>query len=101
MTVMLEEMMADLAKVRAIVDPAERAVELTRIIRDLPKMAAEIRAERQAAFNELQQAGWSHKQLGELVGVARNRAAQISGGVPGGKRRRDVAAEPDEGVEPG
>jgi len=95
---MLEDLVTTLANAQAIRDPAARAQELTRIIRKLPEIGAAIREARAAAVRELRADGWSHQQVADLLGVHRNRAAQIAQGVAGGSRRRShVDAEPDDG----
>lgn len=88
--------MAELANVQAIKDPAERAKELTRIIRKLPELGAAIREARAEAVRELRKQGWSHQQVADLIGVARTRAQQIAEGRSGGKRRRVIEIESTE-----
>jgi hypothetical protein len=92
---MMEDLVADLDRVRAIADPAERAKELTRVVRQLPEIGAAIREARRQAVQELRQAGWSHQMVADLLGVHRNRAQQIAEGRSGGNRR-PAQPDPDE-----
>lgn len=82
----MENPLADIEHVRNIADPAERARELGKIFEQLPAITAELRTMRQAAVRELRDAGWSYTQIGEALGVHRNRAQQIAEGRVGGNR---------------
>lgn len=71
-------------RIKKIRDPADRARRIGAALAKLPPLAAELRALRQAAVLELRDAGWSFTQIGEALGVHRNRAQQIAEGRPGG-----------------
>lgn len=81
-------------------DPAERAQLLTALLRELPQVAAHIRELRQRAVQELRAAGWSHQQIGDAIGVHRNRAQQIAEGRTGGTRRRAAVTDDAPEVDP-
>lgn len=81
--------MSSLREALAITDPGDRARALTGVVRTLPQMASEVRAARQAAVLELREAGWSHAQVAELLGVTRGTAQAIAEGRSRGGRRRD------------
>lgn len=82
--------MADIERIRAIPDPAERAIEIGKVLNSLPDIAAELRADRQHALQELRDDGWSYGRIGERIGLHRNRVQQIvegrSAGGQGGSR---------------
>jgi len=80
----------DLARARALTDPAERAKALTDVLRQLDDLAAEVRADRRAAVLELRAAGQSHQDVANLLKVSRGRAQQIAEGRSNGRR-----AEPE------
>jgi hypothetical protein len=80
----VENLLADIERIKKITDPAKRAVELGKVLERLPALTAEIRALRQAAVLELREAGWSHAKIAEALGVHRNRAQQIAAGRTGG-----------------
>jgi DNA-directed RNA polymerase specialized sigma24 family protein len=80
----MENPMADIETIKQIADPAERARRIGVILGKLPDAMSELRAMRQAAVLELRAQGWSHAQIGEALGIHRNRAAQIADGKPGG-----------------
>jgi DNA-directed RNA polymerase specialized sigma24 family protein len=76
----VENPLADIERIERIEDPAERAVEVGRVLNALRASAAELRAMRQAAVLELRAKGWSHAQIAEALGIHRNRAQQIAEG---------------------
>lgn len=82
--------MSDIDRIRAIPDPAQRAVEIGKVLNKIPDITAELRALRQAAVVELRDQGWSLARIGDALGIHRNRAQQIlqgrsAGGQGGGK----------------
>jgi hypothetical protein len=87
----VENPLTDLSRITALTDPAERAVELGKVLNALPDITAELRALRQAAVLELRDAGWSYGRIGKALHLHRNRAQQIAegrtaGGQGGGKK---------------
>ncbi|NED99288.1 helix-turn-helix domain-containing protein [Phytoactinopolyspora halotolerans] len=74
-------------RIAAIADPVERAVEIGKVLNGLPEMASDLRELRQAAVLELRAAGWSYGQIGQALGLHRNRVQQIAEGRSGKTRR--------------
>jgi DNA-directed RNA polymerase specialized sigma24 family protein len=86
----MENPLADIDRMKAIDDPAQRAVEIGKVLNALPDITAELRALRQAAVLELRAQKLSYAQIGEKLGLHRNRVQQIAegrsaGGQGGGK----------------
>lgn len=86
----VENPLADIDRIKAITDPADRAREVGQVLNALPTIYAELRAMRQAAVLELRAQGLSFGQIGELLSLHRNRVQQIAegrsaGGQGGGK----------------
>jgi len=87
--VQIDDFPAALVAARALDDPAERAKALSEVLAALPDVQAVLRTERQEAVRTLHEdlhLSWA--QIGEILGVHRNRAAQIAGGVTGGAKKR-------------
>lgn len=78
--------MADIDRIVQIPDPAERAVEIGRVLNTLQDITGELRSLRQAAVRELQAKGWSYAKIGEALDLHRNRVQQIAEGRAGGGR---------------
>jgi hypothetical protein len=76
----MENPLADIERIEAITDPAERAREIGRILKALPAAAAELKTMRQRAVQELREQKLSYAAIGALLGVHRNRAEQIGNG---------------------
>ncbi|NEE01165.1 helix-turn-helix domain-containing protein [Phytoactinopolyspora halotolerans] len=72
--------MAEVDRIKSIADPVQRALEVARMEDELAEVHAELRSVRRAAVLELRQAGWSHRQIGEALGIHPNRAQQIAEG---------------------
>lgn len=68
------------ARIEAISDPVERAMEIAKILNEMPNLSHELKAMRQAAILELRAAGWSYGRIGEALGIHRNRVQQIAEG---------------------
>ena len=79
--------MAELERCQAITDPGARAVELTRLIQQLPSIGAAIRSARQAAVAEMHASGLSWTQIGQRLGLHPQRVSQIGKGITGGRRK--------------
>lgn len=77
-------MAKDLARIRAVADPAARAVEIGRLFKALSGIYGELREMRQAAVLELRAAGWSYGRIGDALDLHRNRVQQIAEGRTGG-----------------
>lgn len=77
-------MAKDLARIKAVADPAERAAEIGKLFTALSGIYGELREMRQAAVLELRAAGWSYGKIGEKLGLHRNRVQQIAEGRTGG-----------------
>jgi hypothetical protein len=88
----MEDPLADIERIRALPDPAERAREIGRVLNALPAITTELRVMRQSALQELRAGGWSLAQIGEALGLHRNRVQQIMEGRSGGDRRGHAAA---------
>lgn len=81
----------DIARVRAIPDPAKRAKAIGDVLAKLGDLIPQLRADRQAAVQQLRADGWSHQQVADALGISRGRAQQIAEGRATGRRR----AEPE------
>lgn len=79
--------MADIERIKALPDPAERAREIGRVLNALPAIHAELRALRQAAVLEMRTTGMSYGEIAKVLGVHRNRVQNIAEGRSGGKPR--------------
>lgn len=88
--------MTAIARIRAIADPAERAREIRVVLRDLADVDQAARELRAETVRELRAAGLSHGQVGDLLGLHRNRAQQIAEGRSGGVKRRQGSAAADD-----
>lgn len=73
--------MADIPRIEAIEDPGERAREIGLVLNQLPQVQAELRKMRQAAVLQLRERGLSHQEIADIIGVTRNRAANIAAGL--------------------
>lgn len=80
----MENPLNDIDRIKTIPDPAERARELGKVFKALPDITAELRAMRQAAVLELRAQGWTYGQIGEQLGLHRNRVQQIAEGRSAG-----------------
>lgn len=76
----MENPLADIDRIEAIADPAERAREIARVLKELPAAAANLKSMRQRAVQELRATGLGYREIGEMLGVHRNRAQQIGEG---------------------
>lgn len=77
-------MATELARIKALADPAERAVEIGRLFKSLADTYGELRELRQTAVLELRASGWSYGKIGEALDLHRNRVQQIAEGRTGG-----------------
>lgn len=68
-------------------DPTDRARAAGAMLEAVPDLQRSLREIRQNAVRELRAQGLSHAEVGEAIGVHRNRAAQIAGGRTGGTKR--------------
>ncbi|NED97938.1 helix-turn-helix domain-containing protein [Phytoactinopolyspora alkaliphila] len=84
----MDKPLVDLDRLRAIADPAERALAAGEVLNEMPNLAEELRKLRQAAVLELRDAGWSYAQIAERLGLHRNRVQQIAQGFTSKDRRR-------------
>jgi DNA-directed RNA polymerase specialized sigma24 family protein len=80
----MENPLEDIDRIRAIRDPGERAVEIGKVLNALPKVTKELRELRQAAVKELRDLGLTYAQIGERLGLHRNRVQQIAEGRSAG-----------------
>ncbi|WP_162450982.1 helix-turn-helix domain-containing protein [Phytoactinopolyspora mesophila] len=71
------------SRINAISDPVQRAVEIGKLLNDLPHVAADLRELRQAAVLELREAGWSYGRIAAALGLHRNRVQHIAEGRTG------------------
>lgn len=78
-------MATELARIKALDDPAARAVEIGKLFKSLADTYGELRELRQEAVLELRGAGWSYAKIGEALDLHRNRVQQIAEGRTGGK----------------
>lgn len=85
--------MADIDQIEKIPDPAERAREVGRRLKEIPKHQERLRKLRQAAVKELRTQRLSYAQIGELLGLHRNRVQQIAEGRSAGGQGGSKAAE--------
>lgn len=76
----MENPLADIDRIEAISDPAERAIEIGRVLNALPDVQAKLRTMRQAAVQEMRAGGLDYTEIGDRLGVARARAWQIGEG---------------------
>lgn len=93
----MDDPTAEIAAARAQRDPSRRAKALSRIIDRIPGLQRMLREERSLAYQEMHNSGMSWQEIGDDQGVHRNRAAQIAGGVVGGRKRKPTT----ESVGPG
>lgn len=76
----MDNPLADLARVRAITDPAERARELGRVLKGMVDANSEVSALRRAAVLELRDSrGLSLAELAAELGLHRGRVQNIIG----------------------
>lgn len=80
----VENPLADIDRIEKIEDPAERAVEIGKILNSLPEVAGELRSLRQKAVLELRERGLSYAEIAPLLDLHRNRVQQIAEGRSGG-----------------
>lgn len=76
--------MSDIEQVERITDPAERAREVGRRLGLIPRHQERLRKLRQAAVLELRAQRLSYAQIGEMLGLHRNRVQQIAEGRSAG-----------------
>ena len=76
----MENPLADIEEIKAVRDPAERAVRIGQVLNALPGIAAELRDMRRQAVLELRAQGLSYAEIGERLGLHRNRVQQIAEG---------------------
>lgn len=86
----------DLPRVRKLTDPAERALGLSRALDAVPAFQKEVRAERQAAINEMHDSGMTYAEIGERLGLHWARVSQIARGVSGGAKKKAAKNPPAE-----
>jgi DNA-directed RNA polymerase sigma subunit (sigma70/sigma32) len=93
----MENPMADIDQVEQIADPAERAREVGRRMAEIPILHARLKTIRQAAVQQMKDSGMTYAEIGEQLGLHRNRVQQIlegrSGGGQGGRGRKADSAE--------
>lgn len=82
----MENPLADIDRIKTIGDPAERAVAIGKVLVALPEVTTELRQMRQAAVLEMRAKGMSFGQIGETLGIHRNRVQQIADGKASGSR---------------
>ena len=85
----LDEFDTALQNARGHTDKAERAKALGELLAHVPDFQAALRAERQQVVRSMHdddKLSWA--QIGEKLGVARTRAAQIASGVTGGAKKK-------------
>lgn len=90
--------MADIEQIEEITDPLERALEIGRRLNQIPEFQAKLSDMRRAAVLEMKAQGMSYKEIGEALGMHRNRAQQIAEGRTAGGRaglRSSAAPPPD------
>lgn len=104
----MEELMAELARIGAITDVEQRAVELGEYIRDLQVALGEAIDARKMVVDILRgstplvgrSGPLSHQQVADLLGISRGAAQQIAEGRHKGPRRNDALRrrQGDQGV---
>jgi hypothetical protein len=72
-----------------LTDPSDRGKAYAALLADVPALQAHLRAQRQAAYVAMHEAGMSWQDIADDQGVKRERAAQIGKGVSGGSKKRD------------
>lgn len=89
--------MTGIDEIERIADPTERALEIGRRLAAIPPWQERLRAMRQTAVLELRAEHLSFAQIGERLGLHRNRVQQIAEGRsaggqggPGGGKKLDV-----------
>ncbi len=90
--------MADIDAVENIADPAERAREVGRRMAEIPAVHARLKAIRRQAVVEMRAGGMSYAEIGDQLGLHRNRVQQIFEGRSGsgqGGRGKPVASSED------
>lgn len=80
----MENPLADLDRIQAITDPGERAVEIGKVLNALPDITKELREMRQVAVREMRDLKMTYAQIGERLGLHRNRVQQIAEGRSAG-----------------
>jgi hypothetical protein len=73
--------------ITGIGDPTDRARAAAALLAAVPRLQSGLREIRQAAVQELRAQGHSWAEVGEAIGVHRNRAQQIGEGRSGGKKQ--------------
>ena len=76
----VENPLADIDRIEAITDPEQRAIEIGRVLNELPEVAAKLRAWRQADVVRMREQGMSLAEIGIKLGLHRNRVQQIAEG---------------------
>lgn len=85
----MDDPTAAIRAARKLKDPADRAKALGAILGEgLPTLTGELKADRQAAVLELRAAGKSWQEIGDAIGLHRNRAQQIGEGRSGGGKSK-------------
>jgi len=72
--------LADIDRIEAITDPEQRAIEIGRVLNELPEVAAKLRAWRQSDVVRMREQGMSLAEIGIKLGLHRNRVQQIAEG---------------------
>lgn len=76
----MENPLADIERIKGITDPGERAQAIGDVLTALPSIQAELKVMRQAAVREMRAAGLTYTDIGERLGMERQRAWQIGEG---------------------
>jgi len=76
----MENPLADIERIGAIADPAERAIEIGRVLNALPDIQAQLKAMRRAAVEQMHASGMTYEKIAERLHVEPARAWQIGNG---------------------
>ena len=81
-------------------DPTTRAIAAGEMLDAVPRLQGSLREVRQAAVNELRDAGASYADVAKALGVSRTRVQQIVEGNSDNarKRRASRTEDPNEGT---
>ncbi|NEE03845.1 hypothetical protein [Phytoactinopolyspora halotolerans] len=76
----MENPESDLERLKALEDPLERAIEIAKMLNDVVGLEEELLRLRREAVLQLRERGNSYGEIGQALGLHRNRVQQIAEG---------------------
>jgi hypothetical protein len=96
----VENPLTGIEDIESIKDPAERAREIGRRLKQIPDFQARLREMRQAAVLEMRAKGMTFASIAEAIELHRNRVQQIAEGRTSGGQGGGVKVEPTPPAPP-